>query len=858
MSLFTTQIGVPEPTYPTFNPSISLTGYSEFFVIGDILALMILLVILAFLIRAFFRARNFLPSALKKVVLLVKVPKESGDANEPQESIEQIRSQISLAESWFSTLGGLKPQRGFRAWLWGRTDNFSLEIVVQKGLISFYVSAPRYLRDYMEQQILAQYPEANLTEVEDYNIFLPRGITLSGYLKFTRSFIFPIKTYQALNSDPLNAITTSLNKIAQSDSAAIQVVARSAGKRWHTKGSKIATEVQKGKTVQEAMGGFSWLKIFDLFRTKTSEQIQEEKTKPVRTLSPMEQELVKGLEEKTSRAGLECNIRIIVSAQEKVQAQNYLNGVIDSFSQFNFYQYGNSFKLIKESPARLINDFIYRNFRPRQKMVINTEELASIYHFPTPFLETPNIQWLLAKKLPPSTNLPQEGLLLGENIYRGVKNNVYLKTGDRSRHAYMIGMTGTGKSVLLANLAIQDIRNGKGVCVIDPHGSLVESILPNIPKERVDEVIYFNPSDVNRPIGLNMLEGDSPEQQDFAVQEMISIFYKLVTDPSMVGPMFEHNMRNAMLTLMADKEYPGTIAEIPRIFTDKDFQKYKLTKVTDPMVRSFWEQEMAKTSDFHKSEMLGYLISKVGRFIENAMIRNIIGQPRSGFNFRQVMDEQKILLVNLSKGTTGEINSNLLGLIIVAKLQMAALARTDIPEDQRKDFYLYIDEFQNFITDSIATILAEARKYKLNLTLAHQYIGQLTESSGPEGKSYGDKIKDAIFGNVGTLISFRIGVEDAEIVAKQMAPVVNEYDLINIERFNAYLRLLVDNQPLKAFNIHTFPPVEGNPEIIDDIKEFSRWKYGGDKKQIEADILKRSRLGLSKDSDITPPVERSL
>jgi len=860
MSLFLTQIGVPKPNYPTFIPPASLE-YSQFFIIADILALIILLIILAFLIRAFLRVRNFLPSALQKVVLLVTVPKESGDTNEQQETIEQVRSQISLAESWFSTLGGLKPQRGLKVWLWGRTDNFSLEIAVQKGLISFYVAAPRYMRDYMEQQILAQYPEANLSEVEDYNIFLAQGITLSGYLKFTRSFIFPIKTYQDLNSDPLNAITTSLSKIDQLDAAAIQVVARPSRKKWHARGSKVATEVQKGKTVQEAMaatGSFNWLNIFDFFKTKTPEQIQEEKTKQARTLSPMEQELVKGLEEKTSKAGLGCNIRIIVSAKEKVKAQNYLNGVIDSFSQFNFYQYGNSFKLIKESPSRLVNDFIYRNFRPRQKMILNTEELASIYHFPTPFLETPNIRWLLAKKLPPSANLPQEGLLLGENIYRGKKTNIYLKTDDRRRHAYMIGMTGTGKSVLLANLAIQDIRNGKGVCVIDPHGGLVESILPNIPKERVDEVIYFNPSDVNRPIGLNMLEGDNPEQQDFAVQEMISIFYKLVTDPSMVGPMFEHNMRNAMLTLMADKEYPGTIAEIPRIFTDKDFQKYKLTKVTDPMVRSFWEQEMAKTSDFHKSEMLGYLISKVGRFIENAMIRNIIGQPRSGFNFRQVMDEQKILLVNLAKGTTGEINSNLLGLIIVAKLQMAALARTDIPEDQRKDFYLYIDEFQNFITDSIATILAEARKYKLNLTLAHQYIGQLTEGTGPEGKNYGDSIKDAIFGNVGTLISFRIGVEDAEIVAKQMAPVVNEYDLINIERFNAYLRLLVDNQPLKTFNIHTFPPVQGNPEIIDDIKEFSRWKYGGDKKQIEADILKRSRLGLSKDSEITPPVERSL
>ena len=299
------------------------------------------------------------------------------------------------------------------------------------------------------------------------------------------------------------------------------------------------------------------------------------------------------------------------------------------------------------------------------------------------------------------------------------------------------------------------------------------------------------------------------------------------------------------------------MAEIPRIFTDRNFQRYKLGKVTDPMVRAYWEQEMAKTSEFHKSEMLGYLISKVGRFIENAMIRNIIGQPKSGFNFRDVMDQNKILLVNLAKGKVGEVNSNLLGLIIVAKLQMAALSRTDSPESQRSDFYLYIDEFQNFITDSIATILAEARKYKLNLILAHQYVGQLSEGSGPESKSYGDKIKDAIFGNVGTLMSFRIGVDDAELIAKQMAPVVDEYDLINIERFNAYVRLLVNNQPQKAFNVHTFPPAEGSAKIINDIIEFSRFKYGRDRQQVEADIMKRSRLGNSTTA-ASSGVERSL
>ncbi len=357
-------------------------------------------------------------------------------------------------------------------------------------------------------------------------------------------------------------------------------------------------------------------------------------------------------------------------------------------------------------------------------------------------------------------------------------------TEDRRRHTYILGRTGSGKSWLLANMAIQDIRNGAGLCVIDPHGDLIQDILARVPKERAEDIIVFEPFDMERPLGLNMLEVDSEEQKDFAVQEMISIFYKLVTDPAMLGPMFEHNMRNAMLTLMADEEHPGTITDIPRIFTDTEFQKYKLEKVKDPVVRLFWEKEMAKTSDFHKSEMLGYLISKVGRFVENTMMRNIVGQPKSGFNFRKIMDEGKVLLVNLSKGRVGEINAKLLGLILVSKIQIAALSRADIPEEQRKDFYLYVDEFQNFITDAFSSILSEARKYKLNLIIAHQYLGQLEQQAGAQGAASKD-LRDAVFGNVGTMVVFRTGAEDAEVQAKEFSPTFNEFDLVNVERFNA-------------------------------------------------------------------------
>jgi hypothetical protein len=367
-------------------------------------------------------------------------------------------------------------------------------------------------------------------------------------------------------------------------------------------------------------------------------------------------------------------------------------------------------------------------------------------------------------------------------------------------------------------------------------------------------VIIFNPSDLDRPVGLNMLEVKDENLKDFAVQEMISIFYKLFP-PEMIGPMFEHNMRNVMLTLMSDPDNPGTLAEIPRMFTDQEYADEWVAKVRDPVVRAFWEKEMAKTSDFHKSEMLGYLISKVGRFVENEMMRNIIGQGRNSFDLREVMDNQKILLVNLSKGRTGEVNANLLGLIIVSKLQMAAMGRADMPEHLRKDFYLYIDEFQNFVTNSIATILSEARKYRLCLIVAHQYLNQLTDQSGKTD------VRDAILGNVGTTFVARIGPEDTEILEKIYTPYFSGNDLINSEMFTWYVKMIVNNSSVKPFTmaVPRYPKefMQGNAELRKAIYELSRLKYGRDRTIVEAEIMERSNLGGTA-ADLNPVGESGL
>ncbi len=337
----------------------------------------------------------------------------------------------------------------------------------------------------------------------------------------------------------------------------------------------------------------------------------------------------------------------MVSAPSIALAKSYLENIINSFSQFNIYEFGNGFAAAKKSSLnRLIHDFIYRSFNEKNRLLLNTEELASVFHFPLPSMETPNIVWLLAKRSAAPVNLPHEGICLGRNLYRGAETAINLKPDDRRRHLYIIGKSGTGKSVLLANLAIQDIASGQGVCVIDPHGDLIENILARAPKQRAQDIIIFNPADIERPMGLNMLEAKSPGQTDFVVQEMIQIFYKLLPDPAMAGPMFEHYMRNALLLLIADKENPGTLVELPRVFTDKGFRQKKLEKVTDILVKDFWEREYEQSQKGSAAaDMLSYVISKTGRFIENEMMRNIIGQPHSGFDFREIMDQRKVLLV---------------------------------------------------------------------------------------------------------------------------------------------------------------------------------------------------------------------
>ncbi len=809
-------------------------------VVGVLLFIGLLNVVRFFLLR-----RGRYRDAFDKKVFLIRVPKElRADDNRGDKTQQQIQEAIGVMETLFSTLGSVKGQKGFMTWLYGRTDVFGFEIVAHRDKISFYVISPNSYASFIEQQIHAQYPNAQIDEVPDYNLFAPTSVTLGSYITLRRPTHFAVKNYRKMESDSMNGITNALSRVEAGEGVAIQYLVRSAPSYWRKEGLRIARAMQQGKKLSSVEKQPDLLSSVgkDLGKLMQSSE-GEKKEKESYHLSPLEQEMVKGLEEKASRAGLEVNLRVISSSKTPDRAQRYLNDVLAAYGQFNIYEYGNSF--VKNMPrfqAPLMRHFIYRHFDEKYRMTLSSEEMATVYHFPLPSTETPKINWLLSRKALPPSNLPKEGILLGYSEYRGQKYDVRIKSEDRRRHMYLIGKSGTGKTEMMKAMAQQDIEAGHGVCVIDPNGDFADDALEFIPKHRADDVIFFDPGDYERPIGLNMLEFDPahPEQKTFVINEILKIFDKLYDLKSTGGPMFELYMRNAILLMMEDVESGSTLMDIPKVLADDDFRNYKLSKCKSQQVKDFWQKEALKAGgEASLANMVPYITSKLTPFIYNDYMRPIIGQQKSSFNIREIMDQQKILILKLPKGTIGELNAYLLGMVLVGKITMAAFGRQDMDKKDRKDFYLYIDEFQNFLTDSVSTILSEARKYALDLIIAHQFLGQL------DGNEVNKKIKDAIFGNVGSMFINRIGVEDAEFLAKEFAPVFTEYDLVNIEALTFNVKLLIDNQASRPFNMKpTRPRMPASKELANMVKELSRYKYGRRREIVEAELQERQNATM--------------
>ena len=755
--------------------------------------ILVLLTFLAFIIFAWKRWKDREKDSLKLITLLVAVPQDNEVKIDATEQI--INSLASIYKS--------SKIKIFQKLI--DQPDVSLEIIGTHDDIKFYVSLPEKYQDLIEKQIYGVYAGADIKVVDEPNIYTNDGKVEYCWLTLKKQSYLPLKSYKEIATDPLAAITSTLSKLNENESVTIQLILSPTENTWAKIGRSFISNTKKSESNPE----------------KASYKVDAKQ--------------LEAIDQKVNKTGFEVAIRIVAVAPTKEIAKSNISNIKACFGQFESPWNKLSSKKIRFKSMFMV-DFIYKYsvlFWFGKKTVLSSEEIAGMYHFPNKSIETPNIYWLKAKKAPAPTDSSSEGLYVGDNLYRGIEKKFFMTTTDRQRHYYIVGQTGVGKSWLLADMALQDIKAGRGVCFIDPHDTY-ESILERIPADRIEDVIYFDPSQTDRPMGFNVMECEREDQKDFVTSSIINLMYKLY-DPyktGIVGPRFEHAIRNIMLTVMTE---PGaTFIEIVRCLTDQSYVQELLPKVKDPMVRRYWTDQIAQTSDFHKSEVLDYIVSKFGRFITNTMMRNIIGQSTSAFNFRTAMDEGKILIINLAKGTIGEENSAFLGLVLIPKILSAAMSRQDTPEEKRRDFYLYVDEFQNFATQDFAVILSEARKYHLNLTVANQFVSQMD-----------DEVKNAVFGNVGTICSFRLGISDAGFLSKQFQPEFGEHDLLNLATGEVYMKTLVNGVPKQPFSLKVAASEKkkpGDPKKAEMIKRLSSLKYGRPRDLVEAEIAKRARL----------------
>ncbi|HXK34905.1 MAG TPA: DUF87 domain-containing protein [Candidatus Paceibacterota bacterium] len=710
---------------------------------------------------------------------------------------------------------------------------YTLEIAVSAGSdeVVVYAAVPRNKADLFEKQVLGFYPDARINSApNDYNIFNMEGSHVGGYFKLAEDDALSLKNYEEFGEDPISAVLNVFAKLKrEGEGAALQLVIRPGDASLIKRYKAILAELQKGKSFKKALDVWgSFGKEFGIATKKLffghPEKKEEEKK--------IDEKSIEKVNFKMKSPLAAAAIRLVASAETAARAEEIISDLTSAFHQFSEAG-GNSLifesVLGKDNPE-FIRQFTYRLPEAGKFLNLNLKELASIFHFPAGVTSMPQLKEATAKSAPAPMELPKEGILLGANSYRGRDTNIFYAKEDRMRHFYVLGQTGTGKTTILKNMVIQDIKNGDGVCFIDPHGSDVQDILGHIPKERIDDVIYFDPSYTARPMALNMLEFDPkfPEHKSLVVNDLMAIFSKLFDLKTSGGPMFEQYFRNSALLVMEHSESGNTLLEIGRVMGDKDFRDYKLANCKNPIITEFWKNAERTTGEQSLANFVGYITSKFDVFISNEIMRPVVLQEKSSFNFREIMDNKKILLVNLAKGRLGELNANLIGLVLVGRILMAALSRVDMFGKEMNDFYLYIDEFQNVTTDATAQILSEARKYRLSLNIAHQFIGQLP-----------DNIKTAVFGNVGSMAIFRVGADDAKYLESQFAPIFMADDITKLPNFNAYLKLLIGGQPQKPFNIRLMPPIKGQSEIVDPIKELSYRKYGRPREEIEAEIASK-------------------
>ena len=737
------------------------------------------------------------------------------------------------AEQLFASLHGILRDKAELKNSGGVQEHLSFEIVSTAGQIRFYVWVPKVLQSFVEGQIYSQYPTVQIhTMTEDYTD--GRGkypVTYSSELALTDNEVLPIKTFDTFEVDPLAGITGTLAKLDPDNSEElwIQILTRPIPDDWHKNTTDAwVKRVKAGRKPLFSNVDWSWIveALGALFRPPAGGTGSDEKIE----LSERDKTRIAKAEEKATKLGYEVKIRLAYLGKSDVDAKLNMQALVGTFKQYNSTNL-NGFKMVGGSfNPNDLDAYKMRQFSDHG-FILNIAELASVYHLPHTSVETPNIVWANSKTAEPPAKLP---VLTGmpsvdENIsafgltnFRGINHQFGLLRRDRSRHIYIIGQTGAGKSGLLELLALSDTFYNHGYCIIDPHGDFAIDNLRFIPESRIKDVIYFNPADVDYPVAFNPLEVYDPSRKPNICSEVIGVLKRMFGDSW--GPRLEHILRYTILALLDRPE--TTLLDISRILTDKEFRKETLEYCTDVTVLQFWKHEFGQWNEKQVNESIAPVLNKVGAFTANPIIRNIIGQPKSSFNIRKIMDEGKILIVNLSKGLIGEDNAAILGAFLVTKVQLAAMSRSDIPNiEDRRPFYLYVDEFQNFATDSFAVILSEARKYGLNLTVANQYVSQMTES-----------VRDAVFGNVGTTISFRVSADDAPVLVKQFEPTFEESDIIQLNNRHFIISMIIGGEKVPAFSATTLSIPHTPKDNFDAIVAHSRTNYARTRAAVEAEI----------------------
>ncbi len=775
---------------------------------------------------------------LEHTLLILEVPR----TNEKNEL---------AAEQMFASLHGILHSRRELAAQGGLQEHTSFEIAAVKNRIKFYVWVPKHLKNFVESQIYAQYPSVHIDVAEeDYtDRELTQSVTYTGELALTDNEALPIKTFQSFEVDPLAAITATLAKLDEpGEEMWIQFLVRPVSDEWHKKSSRYIRRVKGGRSSSGGMGFLDSLGPFVLDILEALWKPPEARDSKTSTIEITDREKLRlsEAETKSTKLGYQVKIRICYLGNSSQNAKHRMQAIVGTFKQFNSTNL-NGFKLksagfnadgLAQYRARFFIDSGY---------TLNTEELASIYHLPHTNVETPNIDWASLKTAEPPGNLP---IILGAESdndispfgltnFRGTNQQFGMYRTDRGRHVYVIGQTGTGKSGLLELLALSDIFHNHGYAIIDPHGDFAINNLRFIPPSRIKDVVYFNPADTAFPLAFNPMEVIDPNLKGNTCSEIIGVIKRMFEDSW--GPRLEYILRYTILALL---EYPGsTMVDIVRMLTNKAFRKEVLKHVTDNVVLQFWTIEFTSWNDRFAAEAVAPILNKVGAFTANPIIRNIIGQPTSSFNIRQMMDEGKILIANLSKGLLGEDNSAILGSLLVTKIQLAAMSRSNIPRiEDRTPFYLYVDEFQNFATDSFATILSEARKYGLNLTVANQYVSQMS-----------DTVRDAIFGNVGTMITLRVSADDAPVLAKPFAPQFLPEDLLNMANRNFVVSMIIKGEKAPTFSGKTLSLPPNQTDFTQQIVEHTRFTYARNRSEVEADIQAAMQHGMPAQNPLTTP-----